>query len=330
MARRRSVSSMVCCMESVILSAYIMTSPLRFRAARPTVCVSERWLRRKPFLVGVEDGHERYFGEVEALSEEVDADKDIVFAGAEAVENLYAVEGVDVAVDVGRLDFEVEEVVVEPSVMRLVRVVTRVRSLRSMRSWISSRRWSIWFIDGTTRMGGSRRPVGRMTCSDHDALAALELIVGWSGAYEQCLARERLELVEGEGAVVERGREAEAVFHQVLLARAVAAVHGAYLRHRNMAFVDDGDEVLGKIIEKTEAVVALAASVEVARVVLYAGAVAELLYHFHVVGDALFEALGPSSLPCWRKNSICCPRSSCICATAAAWRAGEVTKRLAG
>ncbi len=38
------------CMEGVILSAYIMARPCRFRAARPTVCVRERSVRRNPSL----------------------------------------------------------------------------------------------------------------------------------------------------------------------------------------------------------------------------------------------------------------------------------------
>jgi ABC-type molybdate transport system permease subunit len=39
-------SSIVFCMLAVILSAYIIAFPLRFLAARPIVCVSERWLRK--------------------------------------------------------------------------------------------------------------------------------------------------------------------------------------------------------------------------------------------------------------------------------------------
>ena len=34
------------------------------------------------FLVGVEDGYKRYFGEVEAFAEEVDADEDVVLPAA--------------------------------------------------------------------------------------------------------------------------------------------------------------------------------------------------------------------------------------------------------
>ena len=48
--RRLSVSYMVSCMERVMLSAYIITSPLTFLAALPAVCVSDRPERRKPSL----------------------------------------------------------------------------------------------------------------------------------------------------------------------------------------------------------------------------------------------------------------------------------------
>ena len=48
--RRRSVSASVTFMESVTLSAYRMTTPRTFRAARPAVWVSEVAERRYPSL----------------------------------------------------------------------------------------------------------------------------------------------------------------------------------------------------------------------------------------------------------------------------------------
>ena len=48
--RRRSVSSRARRMESVITSAYRMARPLRWRAARPMVWMSEPEERRKPSL----------------------------------------------------------------------------------------------------------------------------------------------------------------------------------------------------------------------------------------------------------------------------------------
>ena len=56
------------------------------------------------FLVGVEDGDERDFGEVEAFAEEVDADEDVVLAFAEVAEELDALEGFDLGVHVAAAD----------------------------------------------------------------------------------------------------------------------------------------------------------------------------------------------------------------------------------
>ena len=49
--------------------------------------------------------------------------------------------------------------------MRLVSVVMSARSPRATTSSRRPRRSSIWFFVGTTMTSGSRRPVGRMTCS---------------------------------------------------------------------------------------------------------------------------------------------------------------------
>ena len=59
-----------------------------------------------------------------------------------------------------------------------------------------------------------------------------------------------------------------------------------------MALVDDGEEVLGEVVEQAEGARARLAAVKVAAVVLDARAVPHLLYHLHVVGDALVQALG--------------------------------------
>ena len=48
--RRRLVSEMARCIESVTVSAYMITWPSTLRAARPIVWISEVSLRRKPSL----------------------------------------------------------------------------------------------------------------------------------------------------------------------------------------------------------------------------------------------------------------------------------------
>ena len=68
------------------------------RAADP---LDERGLRtEKPFLVGVQDGDELAFGNVEALAQQVDADENVERAKAEVADDLDAFERFDVRMHV--------------------------------------------------------------------------------------------------------------------------------------------------------------------------------------------------------------------------------------
>ena len=105
------------------------------------------------------------------------------------------------------------------------------------------------------------------------------------------LRHRALELLEFQRPVVERGRQAEAVVHQLLLAGAVAAIHAADLRDRHVALVDDQQGIGGKIIEQRRRRLARRPPGEVARVVLDAGAISDLVHHLQVVERALLQAL---------------------------------------
>lgn len=59
-----------------------------------------------------------------------------------------------------------------------------------------------------------------------------------------------------------------------------------------MALVDDREIIFWEIVEEAEGAHAGLTPVEVAAVVLDAGAVAHLAYHLYVVGGALVEAPG--------------------------------------
>ena len=62
------------------------------------------------------------------------------------------------------------------------------------------------------------------------------------------------ELVEAQRPVVERRREPEAEVDERLLARAVALVHAADLRHGLVRLVDEDDEVVREVVEQRERV----------------------------------------------------------------------------
>ena len=89
----------------------MITWPETLRAARPIVWISERPGPQEALLVGVEDRHEAHLGEVEALPQQVDADKDVVLAQPKLAEQLDTAQGVDLAVQVARPDAGLEQVV---------------------------------------------------------------------------------------------------------------------------------------------------------------------------------------------------------------------------
>ena len=133
------------------------------------------------------------------------------------------------------------------------------------------------------------------SCRAHDLLDELPLVRELVGAgrrgNEDHLRRESLPLLELERPVVERRGQAEAVLDQRLLARTVAAIHGAELRDRLVALVHDQQRVGRQVIVEARWRFAGFAPGEVARIVLDARAVADLADHLEVELRALLEPL---------------------------------------
>ena len=66
-------------------------------AGGPADGLDERGLAaEEALLVGVEDGHQRHLGQVEALPQQVDADEHVELAEAQVAQDLDALDGVDV------------------------------------------------------------------------------------------------------------------------------------------------------------------------------------------------------------------------------------------
>ncbi len=180
--------------------------------------------------------------------------------------------------------------------MRLVSVVTRMRPPRPITMRHSASRSSTWRSTGRTSVTGSISPVGRITCSantpctrsiSHGPGVALTM---------DGLRPEALPLLELQRPVVEAGRQPEAELRQDGLARMVAPLHAADLRHGDVALVDDQQRVLGQVLEQRRRRIALLAAREVARVVLDSLAGAGGLDHLEVEGAALLQALGLQQL----------------------------------
>ena len=74
------------------------------RAARPMVWIRTGLAAQEAFLVGVENGDQRAFRNVEALAQQIDADQRVEGAEPQVADDLDALDGVDVGVHVAHAD----------------------------------------------------------------------------------------------------------------------------------------------------------------------------------------------------------------------------------
>ena len=89
-----------------------------------------------------------------------------------------------------------------------------------------------------------------MICSTTTPPACWQLVRPWRGAHVDHLPDAPLPLREAQRPVVERRRQAEAVLDEHFLARAVAVVHPAHLRHGLVALIDDEHRVWRQVVEQ--------------------------------------------------------------------------------
>jgi len=188
--------------------------------------------RRNP-LVGVENGDETHFRDVEPLAEQVDADEYVDVAQAEVANDLVSFEGIRLVVHVRHVDSGFLEVLreilghplserggdqdalvaLDPLVDPFEEVLDLSRCLRHLHLRVDE--------------------VGRANDLFGDPVGGLALVVvARRRRNVERAVRLLLELLEGERAVVVRGREPEPVLDQRILSRFVALVLSLYLRDR--------------------------------------------------------------------------------------------------
>src|SRR5206468_4327198 len=103
--RRRLVSSIARCMEPVTRSAYMIA-----RGAPDGL--DERVVRaQEPLLVRVQDRDQRDLRQVESLAQQVDPDQHVELAEAQIPDDLGALDGLDVGVEVAHPHVVLTEVV---------------------------------------------------------------------------------------------------------------------------------------------------------------------------------------------------------------------------
>ena len=156
---------MVCCMLSVMVSAYIITLPFTFRAARPAVCVRLRRLRRKPSLSASSIATRETSGKSRPSRSRF-TPTNTSYTPCRRSSSIFTLSSVATSLWMyAVLILWFSRYSDSSSAIRLVRVVMSTLSSRSIRVLISSIRSSIWFSLGLTSISGSSSPVGRIVCS---------------------------------------------------------------------------------------------------------------------------------------------------------------------
>ncbi len=121
--------------------------------------------------------------------------------------------------------------------------------------------------------------------------AAAELILGRCGRDIDDLVDMPFEFGESQRSVVERARQTKTVLHERLFAGPVAVIHATDLGHTHVRFIDQQQEIVGKIIEKCGRLLARLAVGQVTAIVLDPFYEPCLLEHFDIKTRALLETL---------------------------------------
>ena len=129
------------------------------------VWISDGLGAQEAFLVGVEDGDQRAFGDVEALAQQVDADQHVERAQPQVADDLDALQRVDVGVHVAHADALLVHVLGQVLGHALGQHGDQRAVAGAATSRHSAIRSSTWVATGRISTGGSIRPVGRITCS---------------------------------------------------------------------------------------------------------------------------------------------------------------------
>ena len=253
--------------------------------------LNERGLRaEKALLIRIEDGNQRYLGNIESLTQQVDADKHIVHAETQIAHQLLPLDGLNIVVHVAHLDacgFQV-----------IGQILGHFLGERGDQNPFSLGSAGVYLADEVIDLPVYRthndlgiEQTGRADDLLDHLTRARQLILGRRCGNVHDLVQTVVELIKIKRAVVIRARQTEAVLDQTFLAGAVAVIHGAHLRERHMALVHDEQKILREIVDERVRRRTRRTPRQHARIVLNARAEADLLQHFNVVTGALRDAL---------------------------------------
>ena len=247
---------------------------------------------QEPLLVGIENGDQGTFGDVQPLAQQVDADQHVEHAQAQIADDLDALQRVHVGVQVADLDALLGEIIREVFGHALGQ--HRYQHAAGFCDDEANLREQIIHLplDRPDFGDGVDQPRGADDLFGEHAAGAFHLPGAGGGADEDGLRAKPLPFIEFERAVVDAGGQAEAELGEHGFARMVTAFHAADLRHGDVAFIDHQKGVFRQVFEQRRRRLAGFAAGEVAGIILDAFAGAGGLHHLDVEGAALLQAFG--------------------------------------
>ena len=246
---------------------------------------------QKAFLVRVQNRHQRHLGNIQPLAQQVDTHQHIERAQPQVADDFHPLHGVHITVQVTHLHAVVGEVIGELLGHALGQCGDQ-HALVLFHADADFLQHVVHLVGGGPHLHHRVHQPRRTNHLIHDLARVGFLVVGWSGRYENRLPHALLKFLELERPVVQRRRQAKAIFHQCGLARAVAVVHGRKLPDHLVALVQEHDGVLGHVVGQRAGRVSRRCTRQVARVVFNALAVPYFAEHFQVKPGALLQPLG--------------------------------------
>ena len=199
---------------------------------------------QKALLIGIEDGHQGDFGNVEPFAQQVDAHQHIKIAAAQIANDLHPLDGVDIGMEIFGFDIQLCQIFGEIFGQALCQSGdedTAPFCCVGANFGQGNRRPGLWPAapqsgDREGLWDGSPAPRSRLR------LPASPKGLGWPK--HRPLGGCGYSSLQISAAGCRRRGEAEAKIDQGCFARAVAIVHGMQLRNRLVRLVDNEEKIL--------------------------------------------------------------------------------------
>ena len=217
----------------------MITLPLDVAGGAADRLDQRRLAAEEALLVGVDDRDERHLGQVEPLAQQVHAHEHVELAQPQVADDLDPLERVDLRVQVADPEAVLEQVVGEV-LGHLLRERGDQRALAGLGASADLVHQVVDLVLGLAHLdlAGPRCPSGARSARRSARSGCARTRPAWPTRTRSAgdVGRNSSKVC---GPVVQRARQPEAVVHERLLARAVALVHAADLRHRLVRLVDE-------------------------------------------------------------------------------------------